>query len=520
MKIFLHYLAPALLLLSLPACKPSERTLHNLSAEERIFCEEESLSSEIRALVEHYLNTHEVNYATPEHGLTMLHLAAATQRFWLVEKLLAEGADPNVRMRQGEKRLPGDTPAILAVRAGQYGGSNRDALLIVRTLMAAGADINQRGHHDDNILAACENENEFRGIEQEKNSGEELMLELLKLGAEPDIENALHARNWPRAMEALLNSGAGDDIRAAIPELLYVQAWLFSGYDAEALASVRVLLEHADSVNERSDNGHTALWTLARKMLTTDPVEEAALRRQADFVIALLEKGADPLLPDGEFMESCAADFLAAHADMARLLSERHNHITPPPHHFDKETLVEQLLDIPTAAVRPAEAEAQYGLLATVLTAPTEAMRSYGNRYHEACAHALTLLHSVDAAHTRSLIMALPAWRDVSLWEGEVSAGRGLLYALMMNPQVILPKDCLLESARAMNAAGKPALAHAFIRLLARDKSAGALLEQLCAEDTPPAPACRRLELPTGAGRPPRPRGRAEMDLQAQRLGQ
>ncbi len=476
-----------LALLPLSSCKPSVKSLRHVSVSQSTFREfDDDLNAEARSVVEHYLRTGEVNFASAKRGITMLHIAAASHRLWLVEELLAQGADPNARLRQGEQRdVAGDTPAILAVRAGET-ETNKDALLIVKALLAKGANLNLQGR--SSILSACSTD---RHIDKRDISGEELMLELMALGAKRDTRAAFHAvTRWPRALEALLNSAEGPEIVKDMPDLLTACAVSFDGEEAE-LACAKILLRHTQSVNVLGASKHAPLGILAdsygrwrepiKKIRDCHKIEQ---QRFVDFFAALTDKGADPLLPDGLFRQSCAADKLALHAELLQELQKRGYNITPPPHLFTEEKLVDQLVDIPTPAIRAEEAVAQFGTIAKVFAAPTPAMLTH-EYYRSACAKALPLLHRADAAHTRALLMAQPAWKDVSVWQGEAQAARSLLYSLQENPQIHLPAEWLVESARAMETAGRPRLAHAFIRLLSPDKSSAALINELCEEHTP-----------------------------------
>ncbi len=482
----LRHILPAFVLLSflLPSCKPSAKGMRHIQLDGYVFSEKtDSMQSEARTCVEHYLQTGDARYATPQHGITLLHLAAMTHRFWLVEQLLAEGADPNARMRQGEALEPGDTPAILAVRAGRR-MSNDDALLIVKALRAAGADINLPGYHDRTILTHCSDAS-YR-YETPLSNGEQLALELIDLGARGNTEAAGHFVScaWPSALGKLLASAERDTICASMPELLHLSAFFFDGREEE-LACATLLLEHADDVDARHKNADTPLHTLAGHDKQEDE-EETALR--AAYILMLLEKGANPYLPGNNFGKSCAADSLQARPELLERLAQEGHHIPPPPHDFATETLVEQLTDIPVAAVSRTEARHQWDSIAPLLTSPTEAMLAKGIHYRCACVNALALLQKADAARAEALVAALPLWQDAAAWEGEAPATRALLFALQQNPLFSLPKEQLLSTARAMEAAGKPALAHAFARLLHRAPSSRELITQLCEDEQTPLP--------------------------------
>ncbi len=479
----------ALFALLLPGCKPSVHSLRHISLRGCTFeVYSASLDEEAQQVVAHYLQTGDANYASPIHRLTMLHIAAGTQRLWLVDKLLAEGADPNARMRREEQDLGGDTPLMLAVRAGAE-QNNTDALHIVKTLMDKGADINIGLSEGRSVLTACGPVNTYK--RPGELSGEELLLELMKLGARPSCGTALRCVScWPKALEALLTSGDAALIHAEMPELLTHAASSFDAEENELDCAV-VLLRHCEDVNARDREGRTALYQMAdnyhdwRARCTTDEPDEEKHASYTRFFKILLDKGADPLARSGQYGESCAADFMALHPDLLHLLAATGRCIAAPAHHFREERVVQQLIDIPADAVTTEEARAHYELLSSFFCSPSETLLAHKLAYREACAKALTLMLKADAGKTRELLRAHPALEAPAAWQGDADAARGLLLALMSNKELILPAPVLVDCARRMEEAGKLRVAHAFIRLLGRDQSAAGLIEQLCAEGTP-----------------------------------
>ncbi len=494
------------LLLVLPACKPDVRSLRNAASDDSyipaFFDSEEK--AELRELIEQYLETGDARLVSPRHHFTMLHFAAGTQRYWLVNKLLAEGADPNARMQR--EWYPnvveqGDTPAMLAVRAGQS-KSNQDALLIVQALCEQGADPNIVGFNRDDILEACNNEYSYPYSNKPMACGGELALELMKLGATPNEKTApdFIRHGWQQALEYLLPRL---NLRKEMPALLQASASSFRA-DKGQMECAQLLLERATAEEVRGTKESSPLFTLCKEMAVDGSRSHYSYGEEyARYIQQLLSKGADLLLPGGEFGMSCAADYLAAHGIVRGELQNIGIAVDAPPHRFAAETAVEQLLDIPTQVIREEEVRQHYEAIASLFAAPTEAMLAHKLLYRQACSKALKLLHQADAQRTQRLLMAHPAWHDPACWQGDAHTARALLYALQQNTQAprqkqttkelepsqpLLPADFLLEAARSMEQAGKPAVAHAFTRLLGCDEGATALVDQLCEDENTPLP--------------------------------
>ncbi len=490
------HLIPALALCAtLGACKPSVKSLRTIDINEIALHEQQSelrspLDAEARALVEHYLHTGDARYASPEHGLTLLHLAAMTHRLWLVDKLLAEGADPNALAFRNEAS-PGDTPAALAVRCTAWKLTNEDALLIVKALMAKGADINS----GDGILNECaayggdgDAISSYDWRPNGKLSREGLAIELMKLGAKPNSCLVVNCSTlgWPKALKALMETPEWASLRQNMPEYLMEFAHSFSR-ESRQYDCLKLLLQEATAEEVRGTAQENVLFSLLNRE-PESAFDGRHLNKPPYGVMAvalLLEHGADPLMPCGAFGMTCAADAAARDRHLQEKLRERGVTLTPPPHRFEADSLVEQLLDIPVEAIRHEEAAAQYELIASLFTAPTEAMFAHKLLYRQACSQALALLYRTDTDRTMAMLKALPAWRDAAVWEGDAHAARGLLIALRDNKNIILPVDFLLKSADAMEEAGRPDVAHAWRRLLSQDKANENFLQQLCNEKRP-----------------------------------
>ncbi len=527
-----RYLLPALALLPLllPACKPSVSSLRHISFKaehlgddgERTDDECASLHEEARELVNGYLQSPDAQLASPRHHLTMLHLAAQTHRYWLVLKLLNEGANPNA-VPLSSKQTPGDTPAIMAVRqVGKYSSKHgelqpQDALFIINALITKGANINQPGVGGQHILTRCHDTAStiYRNRESERlDTDEKLALELMKLGARVRVEDAPQyvSYGWGKVMEALLATPEAPRVKEQLPALLCEAAKAFSPLSGERdqtalLDCVKLLLSHATADDVRGTQGMSPLYILAQQSANVSVFagrrmksSHSSLKRATDedrsqeltekqqryleFATLLLRHGADPLLPGGKTGKTCAADLMVATPWVTEELAKLGFTISAPLHHFTPEALAEQLLEIPAQSIRAEEIREQFDTISGIFSASPAHLAP--RSYREACTHALALLHGVDAPRTQRMLMALPAWHEVTAWEGDaLELSRGLLNALQETEAVILPKEQLVTTARRLAEAGKPGPAHALIRLLARDASAAALVEQLCDEGTP-----------------------------------
>ncbi len=429
-------LLPLLVLALLPSCKPSVNSLHHVDVPDTQFGEEyDKVDADARALVAHYIATGEVNYASPKYKLTMLHLAAATHRFWLVEKLLAEGADPNMRAMyrpfQNQALATGETPALLALRVSGGSRSNTDALLILKALMEKGADINELGLNGTNILTLCDDEYSYKN-DSELREGQAMALELMALGAKGDKAVALHVieHGWAKALEALLRSPEGADIRRSMPELLQRNTKSMDGAEGE-LACLKLLLQDATAEEVRGTAQSNPLFNIASRLPDRDSYSDERKARFAEAMALLLKKGAAPHLPGGRYATSCAADHIITHGWALVELRKHGFNISAPAHHFTEEKLAEQLLDIPADAIRAAEIREQFDTIASIFrsyrhvafdaTRDDEDKRmghQETRRYREACCRAFGLLLRADKQRACAMLMEHPALQGRSAWEG------------------------------------------------------------------------------------------------------
>ncbi len=297
-----------------------------------------TINAEARALAHGYAETRDARACSPTHRITPLHLAAATQETELVQQLLRDGADPNARMLsrpEGKTTLaPGDTPLTLALRreATNERGLGMDGVLeVVDSLLRSGADARVAGHGGSTPLALCAESFRFeRGIDDETGgpapSGEDIALRLLAAGAVgSQAEGGLFVRNgWDRALARLLELGMVE-----FPGKLLRQCgavFWHKGRNASGMPGARAcanrLMDYAPAAAKAE-----VLARLCRfeQEEGYQPQSEGAREETAAFIGQLLARKVNPLHPAGEHGCSCAADYLAADADMCRRLAAMGN---------------------------------------------------------------------------------------------------------------------------------------------------------------------------------------------------
>ncbi len=487
---FLPALALAALLLA--GCEPTCKYLPREFFDSSTFREyKTALNEEAQDCVQHYLRTGEAGYATPQHHITLLHLAAISRRLWLMDELLMKGADANALMQVGDDTY---TPLALALKdipSGGYHDPVRDSLVVINRLAESGASAADVG--SENALMLCVKTYCTRYAYAGQMGGEELALRLMALGAGGGRDEALSfcRIGWAKALERLLHECPQADalrhdaelLHACADGLLNERGYLQEEHEQGIAACAELLLKGGIPVDAPDAEGKSLLEKLARN------IHGAAAWREHDFfplIATLLRHGAETLAPCGVFGKCCVADFLAGKRELAEYLKEHEVAVpSPPPHHFEADTLVEQLLDIPGAAITKEEVDRQLKLLESLFAAPTPKQVEEPMLHRQACVHALCLMHDTNAERTQEFIFSLPI-TEPAAWQGEAFTARGLLYALQQNKGIVLPADSLLVYACHMNDAGRADVAHAFARLMGRDESEAAkkLIETCCAEGT------------------------------------
>jgi ankyrin repeat protein len=180
------------------------------------------------------------------HESTPLILATETAHFELAAALLRAGADPNAHPF-GYAALHAVTSARKPIRGDgnppPIGSGNISSLEIVDRLVAHGADVNVRLENGVSELGRFTTTGSTPFLMAARASDIPLMKLLLKLGADSAMANA---DRCPPLLAAAGVGALGDGDETA-------------GTEDEALEAVRLLLDLGAEVNAVDDNGETAL---------------------------------------------------------------------------------------------------------------------------------------------------------------------------------------------------------------------------------------------------------------------
>ncbi len=496
---------------------------------------------EMQSVLDEYRRTGNARYCSPAHRLTPLHVAVATHRAELVAELLAKGADPNARALVKEEAadaslagtdedvawLPGDTPLTLALRNITQRPARAEELMpVVQALLDGGAEVDVVGRDEGvGVLGVCaegcwqlDEDEEYGELsrEEEKN-WEDIAIALIDRGAGESFEEAqsLIFYHWSRAFARLLESPQGrwlqgsHDMLCSLVDEVYGRGIEDDDYAAEMQEIARALRLTPELLNRPLPNGHTALNLLSRRLLSRDdyfeygdyhPLAEPS-PGYVDFLALLLECGADARLPQSAENPVCAADYIAACPAVQAELRRRGfaDAITPPPHRFEQDSVMEQLPRIPAEAIRDEEILAHRELFEAMVK-----QEDFSLRISPAIGRALTLLYRVDAARTRALVCGLPFWNKAESWSRNYRLRTAVpmtIASLNLAGDVVLPPRWIADTARF--AEPLPPGSHSpgyrdwhlrpqqqarrLVWLLARDLSAeaDAVIDELCAAETP-----------------------------------
>ncbi len=506
------FIIPLLIIaLALSSCKPSVDKLSDVSIPDYILIpqdEKDGVMKEVKEVVQHYIDTGDALYASPKHHITVLHLAALERDISLVKHLLQQGANPNARLLIDGKEA--DTPIALALSAAPYESNIGDALLIERTLFEAGADLNIPGFWGRSPLSIYAKSFDDFIYQTDEDIPDvhlhgRLAIELMKMGAHAgENEVRLFAkRGWKHALECVFATADGAKLRRDAQLLHECAETVSDNYCSErsiwrdkllnnVLECAELILQEPELADMPDQHGKTVLFKLA-KHFSIFRIEKDQ-PHGSRFMALLIQKGANPYRPSGDYGKTCAADHIAAVPFIQKELRASGFDISPPHHRFSEETMMQQLSDIPPAAISTEEIQEQFEVLARlfgsplpVSLAPNPDEEDDFRSYLDVCDNVLELLHRADAERTLKLIMQHPSTLAPEAWQGTAVVARGLLRALQRNRDIVLPATWLAETARHLDAQGERRAAHAYARLMSRDsgEEASRIIEELCSEETP-----------------------------------
>ena len=456
--MYRHLLLSALAAAALAGCKPAATPMPPEQREhfESVYAPAESFCDAAAQLIRHYADTQQADFAI--RGCSMLHLACMAHDEALVAKLIADGADVNANSEL-------DTPLACVIRGELRGtGSENDPesdTRLIELLLSHGAELNARMTGNCTALDVALISNR-----------EDLFLYLLDKGASAGNINPLTAAaamHWVETLRRLVAE------QALPPEALAEACSGAHEDDGAREECLRLLLEAGADPNSRLADNTPALMLLAAELSTDEAAPDLP-----QLLTLLLEKGADSTLQaeePSEWAGLCAADLLAADPELAAELREQGYTIPEVPLLIrEGETLA---CDIRRSALRRDENKAE--LLAPFADTLARALQQ-GSVRGELAAEAICLLAEVDTERAARVVLTLPLWSELSLWES--SDNLFIIRAIAEDTALQLPAQALLATAHMLSQGGKAREAAAVTELMERSPDADALLAELCdAED-------------------------------------
>lgn len=426
-----------------------------------------------------YRETGDPNALDAESGLSMLDIACAARHRALIEKLLADGASVQPH--------DGFSPLHAVLMSATEATDAEETISLLELLVAHGADLTQHGETAVSLMTCAVGNPELT---------EDIALYLLDknapLGDDEDSSavNVMYfaAEAWNTALQRAIDMKA--PLRDANRTALHAAA--ITTENIEHAETMQMLTDAGVDVNAADIEGATALLHLVSSFsddVTADQIECLKI---------LLKHGAtitEPTVPNEEYGEFSAYDFLASHTDLLAELREEGFDIPDQPLIL-RDDATHVGADLRRADLRlsghPHAAEQlkpHIPLLTKVLT-----QHLYGEN-GETAAAAFSLLCMADKGLAEQILPHLPLWREYKEWEMQQDAlppGVAVLSELTeleenTDTRIALPKDILLQTAAMLEAHGDSMHAMDVAELLEFAPDAADDINKLCKDEAHPA---------------------------------
>lgn len=426
-----------------------------------------------------YRETGDPNALDAESGLSMLDIACAARHRALIEKLLADGASVQPH--------DGFSPLHAVLMSATEATDAEETISLLELLAAHGADITQHGETAVSLMTCAVGNPELT---------EDIALYLLDknapLGDDEDSSavNVMYfaAEAWNTALQRAIDMKA--PLQDANRTALHAAA--ITTENIEHAETMQMLTDAGVDVNAADIEGATALLHLVSSFsddVTADQIECLKI---------LLKHGAtitEPTVPNEEYGEFSAYDFLASHTDLLAELREEGFDIPDQPLIL-RDDAAHVGADLRRADLRlsghPHAAEQlkpHIPLLTKVLT-----QHLYGEN-GETAAAAFSLLCMADKGLAEQILPHLPLWREYKEWEMQqdaLPAGAAILSDLTAleeneDTRLALPKDSILHTAAMLEEHGNTMQAMDMAELLEFAADAEEDIERLCRDEAHPA---------------------------------
>lgn len=400
----------------------------------------------LNALIESYKKSGDPQIST-EDGTTMLHLACSAGHVGLVQYLLQQGADPNIKSSvygwpiECLFDIPRDKPA--------------ETRLMMNLLLARGARVEDYSRFSENL-----DEDTYLYLLQQSWKGD--------TGHFAGVLPALNG--WSAAFREVLEKAGSplpDEYKVLMHELAEGDSY-GTNDGSPYLDCAQLLVAKGGSIEQEDSNGTTPVMTAAKVAYFARQNGDWECR-PSDILQLLLQQNANVYRTfdqDPDFPGYCAYDLLMANELlMANLNALGYTFDAPPPLNF---TEGEALLHTVIRADLRCEAEdslrAAFGQIATLLS-PDAALKSQPD-YPEALCSAINLLMRADEVQGTAAVAAMPLWMDEDFWLNDSEVPLMVLQTLHANTVALSP-EVLLPLAQKAEAAGRYMVAAELMELLA-----------------------------------------------------